>query len=56
MIKIPIAIMNYPENLGIRLSVIFSFIELSVFAIVGNAINAKNITPRIHMDDYKLCE
>ena len=56
MIKIPIAIMNNPENLGIKLSVIFSFIEFSVFVMVGNATNAKNITPPIHMEDNKLCE
>ena len=54
MIKIPIAIMNNPENLGIKLSAIFSFVELSVFVIVGNATNAKNITPPIQIDDNKL--
>ena len=54
MIKIPIAIMNNPENLGIKLSAIFSFVELSVFVIVGNATNAKNINPPIHIDDNKL--
>ena len=46
--------MNNPENLGIKLRAIFSFVELSVFVIVGNATNAKNITPPIHIDDNKL--
>ena len=54
MIKIPIAIMNNPENLGIKLNVIFSFTELFVFAIVGSATNAKNITPPIQIDDNRL--
>ena len=54
MIKIPIAIMNKPENLGIKLNVIFSFTELFVFAMVGSATNAKNITPPIQIDDNRL--
>ena len=54
MIKIPIAMMNNPENLGIRLSVNFSFVDWSTFAIAGSATNAKNITPPIHIDDNRL--
>ena len=53
-IKIPIAMMNKPENLGIKLNVILFLRESSVFEIVGSATNAKNITPPIQIDDNKL--
>ena len=54
MIKIPIAMMNMPENLGIKLRVILFLKASSVFEIVGSATNAKNITPPIQIDDNKL--
>ena len=55
MIKIPIAMMNNPENLGIRLMVILFLNESLVLEIVGSATNAKNMTPPIQIDDNKLC-
>ena len=54
IIKIPIAIMNKPENLGIKLRVILFLRESSVLETVGSATNAKNMTPPIQIDDNRL--